>query len=502
MVVLVIFIIHSATVVGSQPQRTLFNGIVLSRIEFSEEEYEIGDIVDVTIHFELITEKNTENLNLAITDYSKYIFYTLRKNHLKLIKSQDIEFEKNYLQWDKRFLSLIESDEDLILSNLNPKGTYNIRFLINESSQIGFLQHSSQWWNTNLYIFLYNELTEYDNITDYQAEAYDFPFSIPLNEKILQNKYTLQEANEVYRGKYIRENNKNESNVSEEDKKKIDDDIYVIIINYYISDLYQIAVTAHNNDDYKRAEELYKSFISKYPNNALAVKSSSNLYWIVGKINETDESFINLQKYYYNLIDQYPNTRLAEECEKFANDCNKAIGDVLPALYWYEDRIYNSKSFTDSMYALIDLKSMYRYIGKKMPRELVNPKFDYDINKWSQESSTLIEILMEHSIQELEKDNKKYKNVVRLYANKPEPFDNETFIKLRLSKKFHIKLVIYDSENNMIKTLLNEELIKGEFTVKWDGTDENNKDVSSGKYQYELTVNGTKKERIGCTLLK
>ncbi len=122
-IILLLCIIQTTKIFCSQPSNSLFNDLVRFRIEYSKKEYVIGDIVDVNIHFELITEKNVDNLKLAITDYSNNIFYALRQNHLKLIKSHDIEFEKKYLQWEKRLLSLTECDEDLILSNLNPFST-------------------------------------------------------------------------------------------------------------------------------------------------------------------------------------------------------------------------------------------------------------------------------------------------------------------------------------------------------------------------------------------
>lgn len=507
-IILLLCKLLTATLFGSQPQnpcrlsRSLFNGLVQSRIEFSKEEYNIGDLVEVTIYFELVVKKNSKNLQLAITDYSKNIFYLLRHDHLGQVTQQEIEVEQEYLGWKKRFLSLKECDSDLILSNINPKGKYHLKFRLLDSAQIGSLDRSNNFIYERLYLFLYKESITYNYITDFQTEAEEFLFCVRFDKNILKNSYSKQEAKEVYRGKYIRENYKNELNVSKVNKTMLNDEIFVMVINDYISDLHQLAVTAQYNDNFKKAEELYKSFINDYPDNGLAVRSASSLYWIVGKIDKADESFIDLQKYYYKLIDQYPNTRLAEKCEEFTNDCNRAIGDYLPAIYWYENRIYNSKSFTDSMYAVLELKSMYHYIGKKMPRELVNPKFEYDINKWVQESSKLQDIILEHQLQELEKNKGKYENLVKLYSNKPEPFDNETIIRIKLYKTFHINLKVYDSEDSLIKILMDEELQKGDYNINWNGADEKNKAVPNGKYYYELTVNGKKKERIDCTLLK
>jgi flagellar hook assembly protein FlgD len=53
-----------------------------------------------------------------------------------------------------------------------------------------------------------------------------------------------------------------------------------------------------------------------------------------------------------------------------------------------------------------------------------------------------------------------------------------------------------------VKTLLNEQLSTGEHNVVWDGSDSNNKQVSSGIYLYKLIFNSTTAIVRKCLLLK
>ena len=61
-----------------------------------------------------------------------------------------------------------------------------------------------------------------------------------------------------------------------------------------------------------------------------------------------------------------------------------------------------------------------------------------------------------------------------------------------------VEVAIFNLKGQKVKVLINEELIKGEHAVSWDGTDSNGNDVSTGIYFYRLRTEdgdsgGTKK---------
>jgi hypothetical protein len=76
-----------------------------------------------------------------------------------------------------------------------------------------------------------------------------------------------------------------------------------------------------------------------------------------------------------------------------------------------------------------------------------------------------------------------------LNQNYPNPFSDITTITFELSDPKHIDLIIYDFYGNQIKTLVNRNYSKGNFTVDWNGTNEIGTKQPSGTYFYILKAN-------------
>ncbi len=76
-------------------------------------------------------------------------------------------------------------------------------------------------------------------------------------------------------------------------------------------------------------------------------------------------------------------------------------------------------------------------------------------------------------------------NILR--QNYPNPFNPETTIGFIMSKSGKCDLKIYNSKGQLIKTLLSNQIRAGEQKIKWDGTDNDGKKVSSGIYAYKIS---------------
>jgi len=72
--------------------------------------------------------------------------------------------------------------------------------------------------------------------------------------------------------------------------------------------------------------------------------------------------------------------------------------------------------------------------------------------------------------------------------NYPNPFNPTTRIKFNLIESGNVKVVIYNIKGQKVKQLISDQLSTGQHSVVWNGTDENNKSVSSGIYFYKLKV--------------
>ncbi|MCX6149290.1 MAG: DUF3160 domain-containing protein [Ignavibacteriales bacterium] len=80
-----------------------------------------------------------------------------------------------------------------------------------------------------------------------------------------------------------------------------------------------------------------------------------------------------------------------------------------------------------------------------------------------------------------------------LAHNYPNPFNSTTIIRFTIPAKLSnqdVKLNIFDLNGELVKQLLNENLPGGNYLTRWDGTDNNDRDVTSGVYFYNLTVGG------------
>ena len=92
-------------------------------------------------------------------------------------------------------------------------------------------------------------------------------------------------------------------------------------------------------------------------------------------------------------------------------------------------------------------------------------------------------------------------------TNYPNPFNPTTMIKFTTENTEYTEIIIYNIKGQKIRTLDSNNHVIAETTeslhhIIWNGTDENNKPVSSGIYFYQLNVNGKTKAVKKCLLLK
>lgn len=80
---------------------------------------------------------------------------------------------------------------------------------------------------------------------------------------------------------------------------------------------------------------------------------------------------------------------------------------------------------------------------------------------------------------------------MRVHWSMPEPIENGVNILfISISGKFKTEVHIYDFDNKIIRTILNEKIKPGEHNMKWDGTDNSGNKVPNGIYYYQI-INGS-----------
>ena len=68
----------------------------------------------------------------------------------------------------------------------------------------------------------------------------------------------------------------------------------------------------------------------------------------------------------------------------------------------------------------------------------------------------------------------------------PNPSQDKTKITYKIEESANITISIYDIHGKLMKTLINEKKIKGEYEIIWKGKDKNRKEVNSGIYLVHL----------------
>ncbi len=71
----------------------------------------------------------------------------------------------------------------------------------------------------------------------------------------------------------------------------------------------------------------------------------------------------------------------------------------------------------------------------------------------------------------------------------PNPFNDFTTIHYSVAKEMNIRIEIYNATGQKIKVLLDEVKAEGDYTITWDRTNQNGKQISSGTYFYRMITN-------------
>ena len=93
-------------------------------------------------------------------------------------------------------------------------------------------------------------------------------------------------------------------------------------------------------------------------------------------------------------------------------------------------------------------------------------------------------------------------NITSLSKNYPNPFNPSTTINYSVSKSGFVSLVIYDLNGATVKTLVNQVVDRNDYSITWDGKNNNGQSVASGQYFYVMKAPGGFTSSEYMTLLK
>jgi hypothetical protein len=97
-----------------------------------------------------------------------------------------------------------------------------------------------------------------------------------------------------------------------------------------------------------------------------------------------------------------------------------------------------------------------------------------------------VELLALSTVETSVESEPTHPNKFALSQNYPNPFNSETFINFTLAEKSKVKVTIFNSLGQPVKTIVQGDRRPGSYQTKWNGKDENNQPVGTGIYFYRL----------------
>ncbi len=77
----------------------------------------------------------------------------------------------------------------------------------------------------------------------------------------------------------------------------------------------------------------------------------------------------------------------------------------------------------------------------------------------------------------------------KLYQSYPNPFKLRTAIRYTLPAESKVLLQLFDISGRLVKTLVDQHQVSGNFSIPWDGRDDTERTVAQGIYFYRLKTN-------------
>lgn len=87
-------------------------------------------------------------------------------------------------------------------------------------------------------------------------------------------------------------------------------------------------------------------------------------------------------------------------------------------------------------------------------------------------------------------------------SNYPNPFSQSTTITFSLQEYAYVNILIYNTNGQIVNSLINQSKDSGKYSVKWDGISSSGAPLKSGIYYYILKINGVPYVKEKCLLFK
>lgn len=252
-----------------------------------------------------------------------------------------------------------------------------------------------------------------------------------------------------------------------------------------VEDLFNSGITQFVQGNYSQAKSIFQELIETYPDSEYAQAAMKELYRLE---QFASNDYSGLQDYYRTNDSIVHDTVLLNLGEFLANWCNTRLNQWPAAITWYENRILNPPSYTDSVLAVIDLEFIYT----QMPSQGNRPVFVGALPQYIPENKEQFHKDRDYLISLLPGRTKNVSSVDdsefthgKILQNSPNPVSNETTLNYRLSEDGMIAFELSDVLGNLVLSIDVGFQMKGE-----QSSSINVNSLPDGMYLVSLKING------------
>jgi hypothetical protein len=82
-----------------------------------------------------------------------------------------------------------------------------------------------------------------------------------------------------------------------------------------------------------------------------------------------------------------------------------------------------------------------------------------------------------------------------LSQNHPNPFNSQTLIRFALAQPGEVELLVYNLGGQRVALLSQGSRVAGTYEIRWDGRDDDGRELASGVYLYQLKAGDNSQQR-------
>jgi hypothetical protein len=252
-----------------------------------------------------------------------------------------------------------------------------------------------------------------------------------------------------------------------------------------IDDVFKQALAAEESGDQALARQLYTSIATNEPDSLYALQS-------LGRLNSIYAGYPDLLNDLRGIYDAYmvacSDSVLIKSAQAKYAMVNRLDGLYTEAIQGYEDLLLFSTTEVDSLLCLLDIAYTMQDMYYDDSGKAAHSTMSYQSNGIS--ISTLKDA--KHTVDELwgkilakSEDESIYNAPVPTkleLSNYPNPFNPSTTIAFSVPEAGKVRLTVYNIRGQRVRSLIDDNMMRGFHKVIWDGKDNGKHSVSSGLY--------------------